>query len=122
MNHVEERFGTDTNKELLLMCIGISSCLGRLIFGVVADYVDGVNKVYLQVRELAPPTRECSAPASLRTKKERKNLRLCRCVYSSSCVFCTTRTHMSLFHSWEGEEQQMTSYWSLHSVTLHSIR
>lgn len=49
MNHVEERFGPDTNKELLLMCIGISSCLGRLIFGVVADYVDGVNKVYLQV-------------------------------------------------------------------------
>lgn len=54
MNHVKERFGPDTNKELLLMCIGISSCLGRLIFGVVADYVNGVNKVFLQVR--APPT------------------------------------------------------------------
>nr|XP_046228431.1 monocarboxylate transporter 10 [Scatophagus argus] len=49
MKHVEERFGKDTNKEFLLMCIGITSCVGRLIFGVVADYVNGVNKVYLQV-------------------------------------------------------------------------
>lgn len=54
MKHVEERFGADTNKELLLMCIGIASCLGRLIFGLVADYVDGVKKVYLQVRALGP--------------------------------------------------------------------
>lgn len=54
MKHVEERFGADTNKEVLLMCIGITSCVGRLIFGRVADYVDGVKKVYLQVR--APPT------------------------------------------------------------------
>ncbi|XP_058469001.1 monocarboxylate transporter 10 [Solea solea] len=49
MNHVEERFGTDASKEVLLMCIGITSCVGRLIFGYVADYVRGVNKVYLQV-------------------------------------------------------------------------
>ncbi|XP_028295674.1 monocarboxylate transporter 10 [Gouania willdenowi] len=49
MNHVEERFGKDTNKEVLLMCIGITSGVGRLIFGQVADYVAGVNKVYLQV-------------------------------------------------------------------------
>lgn len=49
MKHVEERFGPDTNKEVLLMCIGITSGVGRLIFGRVADYVDGVNKVYLQV-------------------------------------------------------------------------
>ncbi len=49
MNHVEERFGKDANKEVLLMCIGITSCVGRLIFGRVADYVNGVNKVYLQV-------------------------------------------------------------------------
>ncbi|XP_047429935.1 monocarboxylate transporter 10 [Mugil cephalus] len=49
MKHVEERFGTDSNKEILLMCIGITSGVGRLIFGRVADYVDGVNKVYLQV-------------------------------------------------------------------------
>lgn len=49
MKHVEERFGPDTNKEVLLMCIGITSGVGRLIFGRVADYVNGVNKVYLQV-------------------------------------------------------------------------
>lgn len=49
MKHVEERFGEDTNKEVLLMCIGITSGVGRLIFGRVADYVNGVNKVYLQV-------------------------------------------------------------------------
>ncbi|XP_029966242.1 monocarboxylate transporter 10 isoform X2 [Salarias fasciatus] len=49
MNHVEERFGTDANKEVLLMCIGITSGIGRLIFGRVADYVPGVYKVYLQV-------------------------------------------------------------------------
>ncbi|KAM9355889.1 monocarboxylate transporter 10 [Pholidichthys leucotaenia] len=49
MNHVEERFGPETNKEVLLMCIGITSGVGRLIFGRVADYVNGVKKVYLQV-------------------------------------------------------------------------
>lgn len=49
MKHVEERFGVDANKEVLLMCIGITSGVGRLIFGRVADYVQGVNKVYLQV-------------------------------------------------------------------------
>ncbi|XP_034756880.1 monocarboxylate transporter 10 [Etheostoma cragini] len=49
MKHVEERFGKEASKEVLLMCIGITSCVGRLIFGRVADYVNGVNKVYLQV-------------------------------------------------------------------------
>ncbi|XP_056619910.1 monocarboxylate transporter 10 [Triplophysa dalaica] len=49
MKHVEERFGEGTNKELLLMCIGITSGVGRLIFGQLADYVPGVNKVFLQV-------------------------------------------------------------------------
>ncbi|XP_029318653.1 monocarboxylate transporter 10 isoform X2 [Cottoperca gobio] len=49
MKHVEERFGTDASKEVLLMCIGITSGVGRLIFGRAADYVNGVNKVYLQV-------------------------------------------------------------------------
>uniref|UniRef100_A0A1A8BD59 Monocarboxylate transporter 10 n=2 Tax=Nothobranchius TaxID=28779 RepID=A0A1A8BD59_NOTKA len=49
MQHVEERFGKDSNKEVLLTCIGITSCLGRFIFGSVADFVKGVNKVFLQV-------------------------------------------------------------------------
>ncbi|KAG2467935.1 monocarboxylate transporter 10 isoform X1 [Polypterus senegalus] len=49
MEHVKERFGPDVNKEILLLCIGITSGVGRLIFGRVADYIPGVNKVYLQV-------------------------------------------------------------------------
>ncbi|XP_077076711.1 monocarboxylate transporter 10 [Siphateles boraxobius] len=49
MKHVEERFGQDANKEVLLTCIGVTSGVGRLIFGRVADYVPGVNKVFLQV-------------------------------------------------------------------------
>ncbi|XP_028996394.1 monocarboxylate transporter 10 [Betta splendens] len=49
VKHVEERFGADASKEVLLMCLGITSGVGRLIFGRVADYVHGVNKVYLQV-------------------------------------------------------------------------
>lgn len=52
MKHVEERFGPETNKEVLLLCIGITSCIGRFIFGRVADYIPGVKKVYLQVRAL----------------------------------------------------------------------
>ncbi|XP_061668009.1 monocarboxylate transporter 10 isoform X2 [Syngnathoides biaculeatus] len=50
MKHVQERFGEDSNKEILLMCIGITSSIGRLIFGRVADYIHGVNKVYLQFK------------------------------------------------------------------------
>ncbi|RXN00930.1 Monocarboxylate transporter 10 [Acipenser ruthenus] len=49
MAFVEERFGKDVNKESLLTCIGITSGVGRMIFGRVADYVPGANKVYLQV-------------------------------------------------------------------------
>lgn len=53
MKHVNERFGEDANKEVLLLCIGITSLMGRLIFGRAADYVNGVKKVYLQVRAQA---------------------------------------------------------------------
>lgn len=49
MSHVEETFGKNVNKEVLLMCLGITSGIGRLIFGRVADYVPGAKKVYLQV-------------------------------------------------------------------------
>ncbi|XP_006879099.1 PREDICTED: monocarboxylate transporter 10-like [Elephantulus edwardii] len=49
MNHVKERFATEHNKEVLLMCIGITSGVGRLLFGRIADYVPGVKKIYLQV-------------------------------------------------------------------------
>ncbi|XP_024898143.1 monocarboxylate transporter 10 [Pteropus alecto] len=49
MKHVNERFQDENNKEVVLMCIGITSGVGRLLFGRIADYVPGVKKVYLQV-------------------------------------------------------------------------
>lgn len=49
MKHVNERFENGKNKEVVLMCIGITSGVGRLLFGRIADYVPGVKKVYLQV-------------------------------------------------------------------------
>uniref|UniRef100_A0A8C5Q4D3 Monocarboxylate transporter 10 n=1 Tax=Leptobrachium leishanense TaxID=445787 RepID=A0A8C5Q4D3_9ANUR len=49
MNHVKERLGDDVNEEILLLCIGVTSGVGRLIFGRLADYIPGVKKVYLQV-------------------------------------------------------------------------
>ncbi|XP_078251591.1 monocarboxylate transporter 10-like [Rhinoraja longicauda] len=48
MKHVEETFSSK-NEEILLMCIGISSGVGRLVFGRVADYLPGSYKVFLQV-------------------------------------------------------------------------
>ncbi|KAM6139043.1 monocarboxylate transporter 10 [Phoenicopterus ruber ruber] len=49
MKHVEDRFGDSVPEEVLLLCLGITSGVGRLIFGRVADYVPGAKKVYLQV-------------------------------------------------------------------------
>lgn len=49
---MNERFKEETNKEVVLMCIGITSGVGRLLFGRIADYVPGVKKVYLQVLSL----------------------------------------------------------------------
>ncbi|XP_006157065.2 monocarboxylate transporter 10 [Tupaia chinensis] len=49
VKHVNERFQDQENKEVVLMCIGITSGVGRLLFGRLADYVPGVKKVYLQV-------------------------------------------------------------------------
>ncbi|XP_045860401.1 monocarboxylate transporter 10 isoform X2 [Meles meles] len=49
MKYVNERFQDGKNKEVVLMCIGITSGVGRLLFGRIADYVPGVKKVYLQV-------------------------------------------------------------------------
>ncbi|XP_078068469.1 monocarboxylate transporter 10 [Mustelus asterias] len=48
MNYVKESFPL-SNEEVLLMCIGISSGVGRLLFGRVADYLSGTYKVFLQV-------------------------------------------------------------------------
>lgn len=49
MNHVKDRFGDNVPEEVLLLCLGITSGVGRLIFGRVADYIPGAKKVYLQV-------------------------------------------------------------------------
>ncbi|XP_073432104.1 monocarboxylate transporter 10 [Dendrobates tinctorius] len=48
MNHVKERIGADVQEVVLLLCIGVTSGVGRLICGRVADYIPGVKKVYLQ--------------------------------------------------------------------------
>ncbi|XP_016379157.1 monocarboxylate transporter 10 [Sinocyclocheilus rhinocerous] len=49
MKHVEERFGADANKEVLLTCIGITSGVGRLIFGRAAECVPGVNQLIYNI-------------------------------------------------------------------------
>ncbi|XP_061479613.1 monocarboxylate transporter 10 [Rhineura floridana] len=49
LNHVKERIGNDVPDETLLLCLGITSGAGRLIFGRIADYIPGAKKVYLQV-------------------------------------------------------------------------
>ncbi|XP_051506504.1 monocarboxylate transporter 8 [Myxocyprinus asiaticus] len=46
---VKEQFG-DTQKEwVLLVCIGASSGIGRLLFGKLGDLIPGVKKIYMQV-------------------------------------------------------------------------
>ncbi|OCT78159.1 monocarboxylate transporter 10 [Xenopus laevis] len=49
MKHVRETLGEDVKEEVLLLCIGVTSGVGRLVFGRVADFIPGVKKVYLQV-------------------------------------------------------------------------
>lgn len=49
MKYVNERFQDEENKEVVLMCIGVTSGVGRLLFGRLADCVPGAKKVYLQV-------------------------------------------------------------------------
>lgn len=57
---MNERFKEETNKEVVLMCIGITSGVGRLLFGRIADYVPGVKKVYLQVLSSPVPQQHYS--------------------------------------------------------------
>ncbi|XP_074846835.1 monocarboxylate transporter 10 [Carettochelys insculpta] len=49
MKHVKERLGENVPEEVLLLCLGITSGVGRLIFGRIADCIPGAKKVYLQV-------------------------------------------------------------------------
>ncbi|XP_029113357.1 monocarboxylate transporter 8 [Scleropages formosus] len=46
---VKEQFGETQKEWILLVCIGASSGVGRLIFGKVGDLVPGVKKIYMQV-------------------------------------------------------------------------
>ncbi|KTG36403.1 hypothetical protein cypCar_00021445 [Cyprinus carpio] len=49
MNFVKEKF-PDTQREwVLLVCIGASSGVGRLLFGKIGDLIPGVKKIYMQV-------------------------------------------------------------------------
>ncbi|XP_026582390.1 monocarboxylate transporter 10 [Pseudonaja textilis] len=49
LNHVKERIGEHVPDTTLILCLGITSGIGRLVFGRIADYVPGAKKVYLQV-------------------------------------------------------------------------
>ncbi|XP_029625677.1 monocarboxylate transporter 8 isoform X1 [Salmo trutta] len=49
MSFVEEQFVETPVKEwVLLVCIGVTSCVGRLLFGRVGDLLHGARKIYLQ--------------------------------------------------------------------------
>ncbi|XP_076866886.1 monocarboxylate transporter 8-like [Brachyhypopomus gauderio] len=49
MSFVEEQFQDSDKKEwILLVCIGASSGVGRLVFGRVGDLLPGLRKIYLQ--------------------------------------------------------------------------
>lgn len=49
INFVKEQFPNTQKEWVLLVCIGASSGLGRLVFGKVGDLLPGVQKVYMQV-------------------------------------------------------------------------
>ncbi|KAJ8281787.1 hypothetical protein COCON_G00043060 [Conger conger] len=49
INFVKEEFGEIKKEWVLLVCIGASSGVGRLLFGKVGDLIPGVNKIYMQV-------------------------------------------------------------------------
>ncbi|KAM6460309.1 monocarboxylate transporter 10 [Liasis olivaceus] len=49
LKHVEERIDENIPDVTLLLCLGITSGIGRLVFGKIADYIPGAKKVYLQV-------------------------------------------------------------------------
>ncbi|KAM6953491.1 monocarboxylate transporter 8 [Aplochiton taeniatus] len=49
INFVKEQFKETQKEWVLLVCIGASSGLGRLVFGKVGDLLPGVRKVYMQV-------------------------------------------------------------------------
>lgn len=46
---VKEQFGETQKEWILLVCIGASSGVGRLLFGKIGDLIPGVKKIYMQV-------------------------------------------------------------------------
>lgn len=50
INFVKEQFKETEKEWVLLVCIGASSGVGRLVFGKVGDLIPGVKKIYMQVR------------------------------------------------------------------------
>ncbi|KAL7861109.1 hypothetical protein AOLI_G00174580 [Acnodon oligacanthus] len=46
---VEEQFEETQREWVLLVCLGASSGVGRLLFGKVGDLIPGVGKIYMQV-------------------------------------------------------------------------
>ncbi|KAG9263783.1 monocarboxylate transporter 8 [Astyanax mexicanus] len=49
MKFVKEQFAETQREWVLLVCLGASSGVGRLLFGKVGDLIPGVEKIYLQV-------------------------------------------------------------------------
>jgi MCP family monocarboxylic acid transporter-like MFS transporter 2 len=50
MNFVKEQFKETQKEWILLVCIGASSGVGRLLFGKVGDLIPGAKKIWMQVR------------------------------------------------------------------------
>lgn len=49
MKYVEEEFSEIKETWVLLVCIGATSGLGRLVSGHISDSIPGLKKIYLQV-------------------------------------------------------------------------
>ncbi|XP_038632049.1 monocarboxylate transporter 8-like, partial [Scyliorhinus canicula] len=49
VKYVEQEFKETEKDWILLVCIGASSCVGRLAFGQIGDSIPGPKKIYLQV-------------------------------------------------------------------------
>ncbi|MBN3295315.1 MOT8 protein, partial [Amia calva] len=49
ISHVNEEFKETQKEWILLVCIGATSGVGRLLFGKIGDLIPGVKKIYMQV-------------------------------------------------------------------------
>lgn len=62
MKYVEEEFLEIKQTWVLLVCIGATSGIGRLVSGRVSDSIPGLKKIYLQV---SMPTQSTAGRNSL---------------------------------------------------------